>query len=134
MTGISDLDSLIRNMEPKVVFGEYVFCTITESQLQGLDRPLLVFRENEGPTVVVTRNVAELNGFKFHATWGLVSLSIHSDLEAIGLLAVITNHLAKAGISVNVVSAFYHDHLFVPHPRVEEVVSLLTELSNSHQK
>jgi len=130
MKGESNLEKLLRNMKPVVVPGEYVFCTIKESQLEGIENPLMVFREKEGPTVIITKAVAEHNGFPVESTWGLVSLSVHSDLEAIGFLAAITNHLAKAGISVNAVSAFYHDHLFVPYGRENEVVSLLSKLSN----
>lgn len=131
MPGESNLDSLLRNMQPTVVPGEYVICAIHESQLEGLETPLLIFREIEGLTVIVTRPVAEQNQFDFESTWGLVSLCIHSDLEAVGFLAAITNHLAKAGISVNVISAFYHDHLFVPYDRVDDVMSLLSTLSES---
>jgi hypothetical protein len=128
MKGESNLESLLRNMEPAVVPGEYVFCTINESQLEDLEAPLMVFREKEGPTVIITKAVAEHNGFPVEPTWGLVSLSVHSDLEAIGFLAAITKHLAEAGISVNAVSAFYHDHLFVPYGREDEVVTLLSKL------
>jgi hypothetical protein len=129
MTGESNLKSLLRDMQPLVVPGEYVFCSIQESRLEDLETPLLIFRESEGPTVIVPKSVAEQNHLNFESTWGLISLSIHSDLTAIGFLAAITNHLAKAGISVNVISAFYHDHLFVPYERVDEVVFLLSTLS-----
>jgi hypothetical protein len=131
MTGESDLKSLLRDMMPEVVPGEYVFCSIQENQLEDLENPLLVFRESEGPTVIVTKVVAEENEFDFNSSWGLVTLSIHSDLEAVGFLAAITRHLADAGISVNTVSAFYHDHLFVPYERVDEATSILLDLANS---
>jgi ACT domain len=42
---------------------------------------------------------------------------------------IITARLAEVGISVNTVSAFYHDHLFVPDHRVEEALSLLQDMS-----
>ena len=131
MSGESNLELLLRSMQPLAVPGEYVICTINESQLKDLEIPLLIFRELEGPTVIVTKLVAEQNQLSFESTWGLVSLSIHSDLTAVGFLAAITNHLAKAGISVNVISAFYHDHLFVPYERVDEVMFLLSTLSDT---
>ena len=134
MNGESDLKSLLRDMEPRIASGEYVFCSVQESQLEELDSPLMVFRESEGPTVIITRAVAERHKLAFSSTWGLVTLSVHSDLEAVGFLAAITGHLAEVGISVNAVSAFYHDHLFVPHERVDEVVSLLVALSNSSKE
>ena len=37
--------------------------------------------------------------------------------------------LAEAGISVNAVSAFYHDHLFVPEHRADEALALLHGMS-----
>ncbi len=131
MVGETDLKKILRNMEPVVVQGEYVFCSIEENQLDYLEQPLLVFRENEGPTVVVTKSVAIQHGFSFDSIWGLISLSIHSNLQSMGLLAAITTQLAKAGISVNAVSAFYHDHLFVPHERITDALSILINLSKS---
>ncbi len=131
MTGEQNLESLLRDMQPIVVSGEYVFCTVQETQLKELMNPLLIFRETEGPTVILKKDIAEKNEIAFDSTWGLITLSIHSNLEAVGFLAAITGHLAKAGISVNAVSAFYHDHLFVPYDRVDDVVSLLLALSES---
>jgi hypothetical protein len=47
----------------------------------------------------------------------------------VGFLAAITASLAEAGISVNAVSAFYHDHLFVPVERAEDAKLLLQRLA-----
>ena len=129
MTGESDLESLLKHMEPKHVPGEYVFCIIDESEDDLIGTPLFVFREEEGATVVLLRDIAELNQIKFEKIWGLITLSVHSDLSAVGFLAEITHHLAQAGVSVNVVSAYYHDHLFVPFSKVEKAMEVLTSLS-----
>ncbi len=131
MTGESNLDVLLGNMKPEVIPGEYVFCTVNEKLVSEFKRPLLVYRENEGPTVIVTKREAEQIGISSDSVWGLVTLKIHSALEAVGFLAAVTSHLASAGISVNAVSAYYHDHLFVPYERVDEVVALLRNLSES---
>ncbi|RVD48425.1 ACT domain-containing protein, partial [Mesorhizobium sp. M2D.F.Ca.ET.140.01.1.1] len=58
----------------------------------------------------------------------MITLNIHSSLEAVGFLAAITTRLAAAGMSVNPVSAFYHDHLFVPAERAEEAMAILAKL------
>lgn len=134
MTGETDLGSLLRNMKPKHVLGEYVFCSINESDEKLVETPLLVFREDEGLTVVISREAADSLQLTFESTWGLVTLSVHSDLTAVGFLARITQHLAQAGVSVNVVSAYYHDHLFVPYTEVERVVELLISLSKAHSE
>ncbi len=49
--------------------------------------------------------------------------------RAIGFLAAVTAHLAESGIAVNAVSAFHHDHLFVPAARAEEAMRRLGEFS-----
>jgi hypothetical protein len=59
----------------------------------------------------------------------MVTLTVHSALDAVGFLAAITTRLAAAGISVNAVSAFFHDHLFVPVGRAEETVEILCRMA-----
>ena len=59
----------------------------------------------------------------------MITLTVHSSLEAVGFLAAITARLAAAGISVNAVSGFYHDHLFVPEHKADEA---LHHLQNMH--
>ncbi|TIV96455.1 MAG: ACT domain-containing protein, partial [Mesorhizobium sp.] len=59
----------------------------------------------------------------------MITLDIHSSLEAVGFLAAITAKLAAADMGVNPVSAFYHDHLFVPAERAEEALAILGQLA-----
>jgi hypothetical protein len=134
MSGEFDLENLLRHMEPKHVQGEYVFCSIDEGDFDLVGTPLLIFREAEGVTVVLLREIAELNRLKFEKVWGLITLQVHSDLSAIGFLAEITHHLANADVSVNVVSAYYHDHLFVPFSKVDKAMEILTELSAKYSE
>ena len=49
----------------------------------------------------------------------MITLDIHSSLEAVGFIARIANVLALHDMGVNPVSAFYHDHLFVPEKRAD---------------
>ena len=82
-------------------------------------RPLLTFREQEGITLVMRREEAERAGMRYQFASRLITLTVHSALDAVGFLAAVTARLAEAGISVNAVSAFHHDHLFVPERRAE---------------
>ncbi|MFW9834914.1 MAG: ACT domain-containing protein [Candidatus Thorarchaeota archaeon] len=131
MSGEKNLENLLNNMEPMIEPGEYVFCTVSESDLDKIESPLMIYREGEGPTVIIQRALAEQMGFKFGSSWGLITLMIHSALDAVGFLATITHHLAKSKISVNAVSAFYHDHLFVPYEKLDEALDLLISLADS---
>lgn len=59
----------------------------------------------------------------------MITCDIHSSLEAVGFLAVITTRLAERGMGCNPVSGFFHDHLFVPVETGEEAVGVLRELA-----
>lgn len=61
----------------------------------------------------------------------MITLTVHSSLEAVGFLAVITRHLAQHSISVNAVSAYHHDHLFVPVHRADEAMRLLGDMARA---
>ena len=130
MSGERDLDILLQGMKPEMQEGVFVFCTLPEgSEIPANLRPVLIFQEREGTAFVVRREQAEAAGLPHAFASRLITLTVHSSLEAVGFLAAITSALAAAGISVNAVSAFYHDHLFVPSERAEDALLLLQGLA-----
>ena len=130
MAGERDLAALLRNIKPELQDGTFVFCTIAPDEaIPTASSPLLVFREREGTTLVMRREEAERAGLRTTLVWRHLALTVHSSLDAVGFLAAITTRLARAGISVNAVSAFHHDHLFVPEARAEEALRLLQAIS-----
>lgn len=130
MTGERDLDALLSNMEPEILDGIFVFCTLAPSaSIPAVISPMLTFREREGTTLVMLQQEAERAGLRHECPSRLITLTVHSALDAVGFLAAITARLAEAGISVNAVSAFHHDHLFVPVDRADEAMVLLQEMS-----
>jgi len=46
------------------------------------------------------------------------------------MTAAMTTALREAGISANVVAAYFHDHIFVPADKVAQAISTLNALSN----
>lgn len=130
MTGERNLTALLRHMKPELRPGIFVFCTIPTSEpIPAALNPLLTFREEEGITLVILREEAEAAGLRYAFLARLITLTVHSALDAVGLLAAITARLAEAGISVNAVSAFHHDHLFVSADRADEAMAILQEMS-----
>ena len=128
---ITNLNLLLKSMQPKLVSGKFVFCTIPKNKLLTLKiNPLLIFQEEEGVTLIVEKEVADKNKLNYDKIWSLITLNVNSDLSAVGFLAAITPALAKAGISVNVVSAYHHDHLFVPEGKAREATKILQKLSS----
>jgi len=132
MAAIKNLNRLLGSMEPKLVEGKFVFCTFPSDTPPGLS-PIMTFIEGEGITLILNKKEADSNSLKYSAVWSLITLNVHSDIEAVGFLAKITEKLAKSNISVNAISAFYHDHLFIPVDRSEEAFRLLEELKNQNR-
>lgn len=130
MAAERDLAVLLRQMKPELQPGTFVFCTIAPNErIPATLNPLLTFREQEGTTLVILREEAEAAGLRYAFASRLITLTVHSALDAVGFVAAITARLAAAGIGVNVVSAFHHDHLFVPADRADEALMLLGDMS-----
>ena len=130
MSGERDLTTLLQSMKPEMQEGVFVFCTLPEGKaIPASLEPVHIFREREGTAFVVRREEADAAGLPYQFASRLITLTVHSSLEAVGFLAAITAPLAEAGISVNAVSAFYHDHLFVPVERAEDAQLVLQKLA-----
>lgn len=115
-------------MRPRLAPDIFVFATVTAGIPAGID-PLMTFKESEGLTLIVREDAAHSAGLASTFRCRLVTLDIHSSLAAVGFMAAITTRLAADGISVNPVSAYFHDHLFVPAERADEAVALLEQLA-----
>ncbi|MBY0422594.1 MAG: ACT domain-containing protein, partial [Parvularculaceae bacterium] len=93
--------------------------------------PLLVFQEQEGTTLVLDEAEAARARFSILFRARLITLEVQSSLEAVGFLAALLPPLAAAGISVNSVSAAFHDHLFVPVDRADDALRILEALARA---
>ena len=129
MTGVRDLHDLCRRMTPSMVEGVFVYCSFSDFRLpQGLE-PICTFREDEGLTAVVSQTQAEAFGVPYTFPCRLITLAVHSSLDAVGFLACITDRLAREGIACNAVAGFHHDHLFVPQLRADLALHVLRSLA-----
>ena len=128
--GELDLHRLLQGMKPELDPREWVFCTATPEQAGGaISEAIGLFREAEGVTVILEKSRAETLGLAYSGVWSLVTMTVHSSLDAVGFLAAMTARLAAVGISVNAVSAYYHDHLFVPVYQRQRAMAELDGLS-----
>ena len=127
---IKDLDKLLKGMTPTLKPGVFVFVTApADAEPKKGIKPVMQFAEREGQTLILPVEEAEAYGLTgvFRSRW--IELSVHSDLQAVGFLAAITQALAKACVAVNAVSAFHHDHLFVPEDRADTAMAILRALA-----
>jgi uncharacterized protein len=123
----SNIDQLVREMNPRLNDGKWVFCTLPVGT-RPPENALAVFREKEATTVVISAIDAESLDLppRYVAAW--ITLTVYSDLDAVGFLAVISRALAAEGISCNVISAVHHDHLFVPYEEGARAIEVLRKL------
>lgn len=131
MSGILELESLLKSLSPELQPQEYVFCSVpnTLSEMLAL-KPIATFLEKEGLTIILPKNVAEDKDLFFSSTYKMITLTVHSSLDAVGLTASVASKLSERGISANVIAAYYHDHIFVPSQRAEEAMEALAEFTN----
>ncbi len=123
--GEDNLGRLLRRMRPELQDGTYLFCTIPGATIPDGLTPLATFRETEGLTLVLRAEEAKRRGIAgtFEAAW--ITLTVHSDLAAVGFLAAVATALAKAGIPCNAIAAYHHDHLFVPMAMAKRAMATL---------
>ncbi len=124
--GETDLDHLIKNMQPTLEDEEMVFCTLPPA----LAEEYFVlcqgyYMEREGITVIIGKHLADLSGLAYDLIFKRITLNVYSSLSAVGFLARITEVLAAQGISVNVVSAYHHDHLYIQKDQAQSALQTL---------
>ncbi len=122
-----DLAILLRTMEPELFPEPYGFA-VWDGALSF--RPFATVAEAEGQTVVADLVAMRAAGLTSQP-WARISLTVHSDLEAVGLTAVFAGALGAEGISCNVIAGFHHDHLFVQWDRREDAMAALRALSRA---
>lgn len=129
MSGVTDLDELLATMKPALVDGCFVYACVPAGDLDGhlFRGPIGLFREAEGVTLILPVEAAE--GLAASAPMRMITLSVHSSLEAVGLTAAFAAALTAEGISANVVAGYHHDHIFVPERDAERALETLRALS-----
>ena len=133
MTAITDLDILLNSMSPELIEGDYIFCTVEGGLADYVHlNPIATFREKEGLTLVLTKEVATQTQLSFDGVFSMITLSVHSSLEAVGLTAAFATKLGSYGISANVIAGYYHDHIFVQKHEADQAMSALRELSEAN--
>ena len=129
MTGEKDISKLLKTMKPKHNIGDYVFCSTRNLEILNSIDPILVFKEDEGYTLIVHKEVADNLKLDYSFVTAWITLTVYSSLEAVGLTAAFSKALSDNGISCNVVAAYYHDHIFVDKKDAEKAMNILNEFS-----
>ena len=117
-------------MEPVLDERDFVFCsfpTLDWDQMRELN-PIGIFHEKEGVTFILDTKNAVDKKIDYLSVYRLITLNVHSSLDAVGLTAAFSAKLAEKNISANVVAAYYHYHIFVPEEKAEQALEAILEL------
>ncbi len=128
MSGEKNLQIILADMNPILDKETYVFLSVPHDKNTAPRNPILSFRENQGQAYIASLEDAETCDLPYIYRSKRITLTVHSSLEAVGFLAAITTKLAAQGISVNPVSAFFHDHLFVPEQDANKALETLLKM------
>lgn len=132
-SGETNLATLLETMEPVLHPDIHVFSTYLSTEARPADPAIrMQFVENEGVTLIWPRDVAQQHGADWTFESRMITLNVHSALDAVGFMAAISTALAQAGIGCNPVAGYYHDHLFVPADRADDAMACLRSLSRNH--
>jgi len=129
--GEKDLGKLCATLSPILGEAVYVYCSFADFALPAGLTAFCTVREREGLTAVVERGEAVRLGLAYTYESRLITLSVHSSLEAVGFIALISRKLAAACVPCNAVAGFYHDHILVPVDRADEAMQLLNEIASA---
>jgi hypothetical protein len=129
MTGETNLETLLNNLNPVLNTGDFVFCTVPNMDKIELSQIIGSFKEAEGITLILSKAYADIIALEYSSIMSWITLQVHSSLEAVGLTAAFSKLLAVHNISCNVVAGYYHDHLFVMKEDAKKAMELLSDFN-----
>ena len=128
-----ELKDILGNLKPRILEGSFVFTTSNDElvHLMKTFKPIATFREEEGITLVISKDEADKFNIKYDSLFRCISLGVHSSLNSYGLISSISSELTKKKISSNVFSGFYHDHIFVQADLADTAIQVINSLDHS---
>ncbi|WP_157123395.1 ACT domain-containing protein [Pandoraea vervacti] len=129
---VRELPKLLRFMRPELSSKRYAFASLPPEADLSTVSPLCCFAEQEGVSVIVEYAQAIAANIPCHRQiYRMIVLTVYSDLNSVGFLAAISQALANEDVPCNVVSAHFHDYLFVPDELANNAIQCLENLSKS---
>lgn len=119
---IRDLPALLRDAAPVLDGRRFSIRCVADAPPALTERFFALIREREGWTVIE----ADANG-----DWALITMTVPSDLQAVGFTAAFAQALAALSIPANVVAGFHHDHILLPWDRRDDAMTALAALEET---
>lgn len=132
----TELPQLLKEMSPTCDNQKYYFATINQSAIFALAGYMqyitCLYQEEEGITIVFLEALKSIveprSKQKLVGPLAKITLTINPELLSSEVLAKVCSELAKENISVNIFSAYFHDHLFVPYESKEKALERIKSI------
>lgn len=134
MNGEKDLQILLSSMTAQLVNDVFVFATFHDRLPPTGLFEIMRFQEAEGTTLILPEDQAIKHGIDYEYPCLMITLNVHSSLDAVGFIAKISTALAQENMGVNPVAGFFHDHLFVPVGREQDALGVIERLRAEAEK
>ena len=82
MTGIVEIEELLKSMSPEIRGGEYVFCSVDGELVDYVHlNPLATYIEAEGLTLILSVEAADSANIAYEGKYKQITLTVHSSLK-----------------------------------------------------
>ena len=134
-SGSTDLNQLLSSLKLTIHDETFVYTSLPPDDVARIPPAhiQMMFREPTATTVILPVATAESLKLPYLSPCHMITLTVHSSLEAVGFIAVIARRLAEKEIPCNTVAGFYHDHLFIPVDKSSEAMAVLGQVRTDQQ-
>tara|TARA_Y100000996_G_scaffold275663_1_gene217355 strand:- start:38 stop:442 length:405 start_codon:yes stop_codon:yes gene_type:complete len=129
-SGELDLSVILANLRPQLSNEDYVFISLNNCSINRVNRldPIATIQEKEGTTLVITEERALSDNLEYDTVFKCITLGVHSSLKSVGLINAISKCLSDNDIPCNVISGYFHDHLFIQNDLSKRAMDLLQDI------
>lgn len=130
---VREQQAMLAGMTPVLMDGSYFFCSTDDAEIitAAASGSLATFREDEGTSLVLSEAEASKCGFDLSTPMCRIVLEVFSALDGVGLTAAVATALAEEGIPCNIISAYHHDHVFVPESMARRAIQILEDVQRT---
>jgi hypothetical protein len=124
--GETDLDKMLAALQVERRPGVFTYAAVAAPTPELLAAAHGMVTEDEGITLILPIEAAELAGLPVDIELAWLSLTVQSSLEAVGLTAAFASTLGAHDIACNVLAGYHHDHILVPVDKAQQAIDALT--------
>ena len=125
---LSNLKDIIKNINPVILDGEYVYVSFEFDLIQKKDchKIFSIINEKEGVCAIIEKEYADRVNAKYDAVFSIITLQVYSSLNSVGLTEYVSSICHELNVPCNVIAGLHHDHILVPTNKAQDVVLKLS--------